>query len=132
MTNPEEPRFVPNEKQLALFRAMEDIHELTNAITILLADEEGTSIAVSGDEDEIPPPIRAVIGGKRLAEAGSVRALLSSIGEVAGHVPNITLFDVDGKHVLAIAFDAECDISTIQQVGKEASGLLAEILGAPI
>jgi hypothetical protein len=132
MSDPDQPRFVPNEKQLALFRAMEDIHELTNAITILLVDEYGTAIAVSGDENDIPPPIRAVVGGKRLAEAGSVRALLSSVGELDKNAPNVTLFDVDGKHVLAIIFDAECDLMTVQQVGKEASLLLAEILAAPL
>src|SRR5689334_16535883 len=91
------PRFVPNEKQLALFRALEDLHELTNAITILLADEFGAPVAVSGDENDIPPAVRAVINGQRLARAGSVRELLSSIGELGKDAPNVTLFDVDGK-----------------------------------
>ncbi len=132
MSDPDQPRFVPNEKQLALFRAMEDIHELTNAITILLADEFGTAVAVSGDENDIPPPVRAAISGTRLAEAGSVRELLSSIGELDKNAPNVTLFAVDGTHVLGVVFDADCDVMTVEEVGREASALLAEILAAPL
>ena len=72
-------RYIPNEKQIALFRAMEDIHDLTAAITILLVDEHGSSVAVSGDEDHVPPVLRKALSGKNLEAAGSGRELLSSI-----------------------------------------------------
>jgi hypothetical protein len=108
---------------------MEDIHDLTGAITVLLVDADGGLVAVSGDENDVPTPVRAVLGGKRLAAAGSVVALLSSAGEIDAPV-NVSAFDVDGSHVLAIVFDGGADLMTVQQVGKEARELLAEILAA--
>jgi hypothetical protein len=138
------PALAPNEKQLALFRAVEDIHDLTNAVTVLLVDDYGASVAVSGDEEDVPRPIRAVLGGKRLREAGSVVALLSSVGELDASPPkrligtrqradlNVSAFDVDGAHVLAIVFDANADVMTVQDVGKDACGMLAQILAAPL
>ena len=36
---------VPTERQIALFRTMEDIHDLTSALVVLLVDEHGTSLA---------------------------------------------------------------------------------------
>jgi hypothetical protein len=128
---PSVSRYVPTERQLALFRAMEDIHDLTSAITVLLVDAEGTLIAVSGDENDVPPPLRAALSGKRLAEAGSVRELLSSIGELGSPV-NVTIYDVDGAHVLAIIFDSDADLSTVQTVGREGREMLVEILAAPL
>ncbi|MBX3210102.1 MAG: hypothetical protein KF764_34040 [Labilithrix sp.] len=125
------PRFVPTEKQLALFRAVEDIHDLTQAITVLLVDENGELVAVSGDENDVPATLRAVLSGKQLAEAGSVRVLLEDV-DLAGAPVNVTVYDVDGTHVLAIFFDAEADLVTVQQVGKEAREMLAEILSAPL
>lgn len=132
----------PTEKELALFRALEDIHDLTNAITVLLVDAEGASVAVSGDEDDVPGPIRAALSGKRLAAAGSVVALLSSVGEIDGSrarglrerdaALNVSAFDVDGSHVLAIVFDAEADLMTVQEVGRDARVMLANILAAPL
>ena len=124
-------RFVPTERQLALFRAVEDIHDLTQAITVLLVDGDGTSIAVSGDEDDLPTKLRAVLSGKQLTEAGSVRVLLEDV-DLAGALVNVTIYDVDGTHVLAILFDAEADLVTVQQVGSEARQMLAEILSAPL
>src|SRR5262245_40813310 len=126
-----EVRFVPSEKQLALFRAVEDIHDLTQAITVLLVDGDGNLVAVSGDEDDVPVKLRAVLSGKQLAEAGSVRVLLEDV-DLAGALVNVTAYDVDGTHVLAILFDAEADLATVQQVGKEAREMLAEILAAPL
>ena len=41
------PNLVPTELQLDLFRALEDIHDLTNAITVILVDEEGVLLAAS-------------------------------------------------------------------------------------
>jgi hypothetical protein len=128
---PSASRYVPTERQLALFRAMEDIHDLTSAITVLLVDADGTSIAVSGDEDDVPPPLRAALSGKRLAEAGSVRELLSSIGELGSPV-NVTIYDVDPAHVLAIIFDSDADLSTVQTVGRSGREMLVEILAAPL
>ncbi|MBX3218569.1 MAG: hypothetical protein KF850_41570 [Labilithrix sp.] len=125
------PRFVPSEKQLALFRAVEDIHDLTQAITVLLVDGSGDLVAASGDEDDVPATLRAVLGGKQLAEAGSVRVLLEDV-DLAGAPVNVTVYDVDGTHVLAILFDAEADLATVQQVGAEAKVMLAEILAAPL
>ena len=125
------PKLVPSEKQLALFRAMEDIHDLTQAITVLLVDGDGTSVAVSGDEDDVPAPLRAVLSGKQLTEAGSVRVLLEDV-DLAGSLMNVTIYAVDGVHVLAILFDAEADLATVQQVGQEAREMLAEILATPL
>lgn len=122
---------VPSERQLALFRAVEDIHDLTQAITVLLVDADGRSVAVSGDEDDIPVALRAVLGGKQLAEAGSVRVLLEDV-DLAGSLVNVTVYDVDGTHVLAIVFDAEADLMTVQEVGQEGRTMLAEILSTPI
>ncbi len=118
---------------------MEDIHDLTNAVVVLLTDAFGTLIAVSGDEDEVPKPIRAVLSGKKLAEAGSVRELLSKV-EIAGPWPmNISVFpvasgepDVEKHHVLAICFDAEADLMNVEAVGREAAQMLTEVLAAPI
>lgn len=122
---------VPTERQLALFRAVEDIHDLTDAIAVLLVDGDGTSIAVSGDELDVPTKLRAVLSGKQLAEAGSVRVLLEDV-DLAGALVNVTVYDVDGTHVLAILFDAEADLVTVQQVGSEGRAMLAEILAAPL
>jgi hypothetical protein len=125
------PKYVPTERQLALFRAMEDIHDLTSAITVLLVDEHGTLVAVSGDENDVPPVLRKALSGKRLAAAGSVVELLSSIGDL-GSTLNVSIYDVDCQHVLAIVFDADADLSTVQTVGREARDMLAEILKAPL
>jgi len=131
MNDDKAARYVPTEKQLALFRAMEDIHDLTSAITVLLVDADGTSVAVSGDEDDMPPALRAVLSGKQLTEAGSVRHLLEDL-DLAGSLVNVTIYAVDGAHVLAILFDAEADLATVQSVGGEARQMLAEILAAPL
>ncbi len=122
---------VPSEKELALFRAVEDIHDLTQAITVLLVDADGGAVAVSGDEDDIPVALRTVLSGKQLAEAGSVRVLLEDV-DLAGALVNITVYDVAGTHVLAILFDAEADLMTVQEVGQEARAMLAEILSGSI
>jgi hypothetical protein len=128
----EKPKYVPTERQLALFRAMEDIHDMTSAITVLLVDAYGSLIAVSGDENDVPPALRAVLSGNRLKAAGSVRELLSSV-DIGESSMNVTLFDVDGgAHVLAILFDADADLGTVQTVGSEARDMLAEILAAPL
>lgn len=131
VTNENASAPVPSDRQLALFRAVEDIHDLTQAITVLLVDADGSSVAVSGDEDDIPVALRAVLSGKQLAEAGSVRVLLEDV-DLAGSLVNVTVYDVDGTHVLAIVFDAEADLMTVQEVGKEGRTMLAEILSAPI
>jgi hypothetical protein len=120
-----------NELQLSLFRALEDLHDLTAAITVLLVDEHGTLLAISGDENDVPPVLRKALSGRRLREAGSVRELLQSIGDL-GSTLNVTIFDVDSKHVLAIVFDADADIVTVQTVGAEGKALLAELLAAPL
>ncbi len=127
----ENASMVPSERVLALFRTVEDIHDLTQAITVLLVDGDGISVAVSGDENDIPIALRAVLSGKQLAEAGSVRVLLEDI-DLAGSLVNVTVYDVDGTHVLAIFFDADADLATVQEVGQEARTMLAEILAAPL
>jgi predicted regulator of Ras-like GTPase activity (Roadblock/LC7/MglB family) len=129
-STPNPARFIPSERQLALFRAVEDIHDLTQAIAVLLVDGDGTLIAASGDEDDVPAKLRAVLSGKQLAEAGSVRVLLEDV-DLAGSLVNVTIYDIDGTHVLAILFDAEADFVTVQQVGTEAKEMLNEILSAP-
>jgi hypothetical protein len=124
----------PTERQIALFSAMEDIHDLTNATVVLLVDAYGTLIAVSGDENEVPVPIRKALSGKKLAAAGSARELLSNIEFDDSKWPtnlNVTVFDVTGtEHVLGILFDASVDVMTVQEIGKEASDMLAQILSA--
>jgi hypothetical protein len=126
----------PTERQIALFSAMEDIHDLTNAIVVLLVDAYGTLIAISGDENEIPVPIRKALSGKKLAAAGSARELLSRIEFDDGKWPtnvNVSIFDVLGtEHVLGILFDANVDVMTVQEVGKEASDMVEQILKAPL
>jgi hypothetical protein len=119
----------PSAMQIDLFRAMEDIHEMTEAHVVLLVDAGGAAVAVSGDEDEIPKPLREALSGNRLDEAGSVVALLTPIaGELGGM--NVSIYAVERGHVLAIVFDAEADLATVQQVGKEAQTMLSEILKA--
>ena len=115
--------------QIELFRAMEDIHEMTGAHVVLLVDADGVAVAVSGDEDELPKPLREALSGKRLAEAGGVVALLTPIaGELGGM--NVSIYAVERSHVLAILFDAEADLAIVQRVGREAQAMLSEILTA--
>ena len=115
--------------QIELFRAMEDIHEMTDAHVVLLVDADGVAVAVSGDEDELPKPLREALSGKRLAEAGGVVALLTPIaGELGGM--NVSIYAVERSHVLAIVFDAEADLAVVQRVGREAQAMLSEILAA--
>lgn len=122
----------PTAQQIDLFRAVEDVHEMTQAIVVLLIDADGASIAAAGDEDEIPRPLRAVLGGKQLAAAGSVIALLEPIvAELAESHLNFSVLAVDEEHVLAIAFDAEADFEIVQTVGREACQMLSEILTPP-
>lgn len=123
----------PTAAQIDLFRAVEDVHEMTGAIVVLLTDAEGVAIAVAGDEDELPPALRAVLAGKLLAAAGGVRALLEPISDELGdtHV-NYSILAVENAHVLTIAFDAEANFDVVQTVGREASQMISEILtGAP-
>ena len=128
MTENGTTKHVPTERQIDLVRALEDLHDLTKAITILLVDEDGALLAASGDENDVPPALRAVLSGKQLAAAGGVRALLEPVENLGS--TNVTILDVDGKHVLAILFDAEADVMTVQTVGREASALLREILAS--
>jgi hypothetical protein len=121
--------FIPTERQLTLFRVVEDIHDLTAAIIVLVVDAEGTLLAISGDENEIPPALRAVLSGKQLAEAGSVRELLT---DVEMGTINVSVFAIDGVHVLAILFNADADLATVQSVGGEARDMLKEIFSAPL
>jgi hypothetical protein len=121
----------PTAQQIDLFRAVEDVHEMTSAIVVLLTDAEGVAIAVAGDEDDLPPPLRAVLGGKQLAAAGGVRALLEPISDdLADTHVNYSILAVGGAHVLTIAFDAEANFDVVQTVGREASQMIAEILAA--
>ena len=115
----------PSELQIALFSALEDVHDLTSALVVLLVDEAGTTLAVSGDESEIPGELRAALSGSKLAQAGSVRALLEDV-DFASSVLNVSLFAVR-RMVLAILFDAEADLVRVQAVGKEASEMIAEL-----
>jgi hypothetical protein len=124
------PAQEPTERQLALFRAVEDVHDMTAATVVLVVDAEGEIVAASGDVDLVPARMRAVLSGRELAKAGSVRALLTSVGEIDTRL-NVTAFDVGSAHLLAILFDAEADITTVAAVGEEARGLVAEILSAP-
>jgi predicted regulator of Ras-like GTPase activity (Roadblock/LC7/MglB family) len=124
-------RVKPSALQIELFRTMEDIHELTMALVVLLVDEEGRSVAVSGDELEIPSALRAALSGKALAAAGSVVALLSNVSEaLVGSPLNVTIYDVGRAHVLAIVFDAEAEFETVQTVGAQAKESIAELLRA--
>ena len=117
----------PSAMQIDLFRAMEDIHEMTDALVVLLTDVDGVAVAVSGDEDDVPKPLRDVLSGKRLSEAGTVVELLTPIAGDLGGI-NVSVFAVERSHVLAIVFDAEADLGTVQQVGREARTMLSEIL----
>lgn len=121
----------PTDTQIALFAAVEDIQELTGAITVLLTDANGDAVAVAGDEADFPAPLRAVLGGKMLAEAGSVRELLSRV-DLAQTTLNVAVHAVASSYVLAILFDADADFSTVQSVGTEAREMLGEILTAQL
>lgn len=120
------PPPVPTLAQLDLFRAMEDLHDMTQAAVVLLTDAEGVTIAVSGDEDMLPPALREALAGAKLAAAGSVRALLGEI-DLEGWPLNVSVFDVDGRHVLAIVFDAEVDVMAVTAIGAEAKAMLREL-----
>jgi hypothetical protein len=123
----------PTTLQLDLFRAVEDVHEMTGAIVVILVDDEGAAVAVAGDEDELPPALRGVLGGRRLREAGSVRELLSPISEeLTASKLNVTVLDVAGRWVLAIAFDANADLATVLAVSGEARDLMRELLTADL
>lgn len=124
---------VPTTLQLDLFRAVEDVHEMTGALVVLLADEEGASVAVSGDEQDLPPSLRKVLSARGLREAGSARELLSPIaGELADSRLNVTVLEVAGRFVLAIAFDAEADLDTVIAVGGQAREMIAGLLAAEL
>lgn len=118
----------PTELQLALFSTLEDIYDLTGATVALLVDERGDTVAVSGDENDVPPDLRAVLGGRRLAEAGSVPALLEKVDASAFRL-NVSLFPV-GAMLLAILFDAEADLGTVQAVGREAAKSILALVAA--
>jgi hypothetical protein len=119
----------PTAQQIDLFRAVEDVHEMTEAIVVLLTDSDGVSIAVAGDEDEIPTPLRAVLSGKQLSAAGGVVALLEPIAaELAESHLNFSVLAVANTHVLTIAFDAEANFEIVQTVGREARQLISELL----
>lgn len=127
------PSTGPTAQQIDLFRAVEDVHEMTQAIVVLLTDADGVAVAVAGDEDEIPGPLRAVLGGKQLAAAGGVAPLLEPIvAELAGSHLNVTVLAVGEAHVLAIVFDAEADFEIVQTVGREARQMISEILTTPL
>jgi hypothetical protein len=122
----------PTDLQIELFRTVEDIHDMTGAIAVLIVGEDGESLAVSGDELDIPAPVRAVLAGKKLEAAGSARELLSTVaGDLAGSPMNLTIYAIDARHVLCIAFGSDADLSTVQSVGNEARVMLAELFRAP-
>lgn len=123
----------PTDQQIELFRALEDVHEMTEAIVVLLTDAGGASIAVAGDEDELPRPLRAVLSGDRLTAAGGVASLLEPIvADLAESHLNFSILAVDEAHVLTIAFDAEANFDLVQTVGREARQMIAEILTTPL
>ncbi len=124
-----DPESVPSAQQIDLFRAVEDVHELTGAIVVLLTDRDGVALAAAGDENDIPAPLRAVLSGKELAQAGGVVALLEPIACDLAHCSlNFSILAVGEAHVLTIAFDAEADLETAQVVGREGALLISEIL----
>jgi hypothetical protein len=121
----------PSALQIELFRAMEDVQEMADATVVLLVDADGRSVAVSGDEADVPGPLRAALSGKRLAEAGSVVALLSSVnGELSETRLNVSIYDASHGYVLAILFDADADLATVQSVGRDACTMLAALFDA--
>ena len=131
MDHPDSAPKVPSAQQIDLFRAVEDVHELTGAIVVLLTDRDGIAVAAAGDEDDIPAPLRAVLGGKNLAQAGGVVALLEPIAGDLAHCPlNFSILAVGESHVLTIAFDADANLETAQVVGREGAQMMAEILRA--
>ena len=119
----------PTERDLELFRIVEDVQDVTGARVVLVTDDEGRAVAISGDEDDVPAPLRAVLGGRALAQAGSAIALLSSV-DLSSSRLNVVVHDVGHGHVLAIVFDAEADFVTVQTVGREAKKMIGETLGA--
>lgn len=122
---------IPTQQQIDLFRAVEDIHELSGAQVVMLTDREGIALAIAGDENDFPAPLRAVLGRKHLLQAGSVVALLEPLGDDLAHCPlNFTVIAVGEAHLLSIAFDAEAELETVQVVGREGAHLIAEILSA--
>ena len=122
---------IPTQQQIDLFRAVEDIHELSGAHVVMLTDREGIALAIAGDENDFPAPLRGVLGRKHLVQAGSVVALLEPLGDDLAHCPlNFSVIAVGEAHLLAIAFDAEADLETVQVVGREGVQLIAEILSA--
>ena len=119
----------PTEQQITLFAAVEDVQELTGAIVVLLTDAQGTSIAVAGDESYFQPTLREALSGTKLAEAGSVRELLSQL-DLAPSPLNVAVHPVGTSHVLSILFDANADFTTVERVGLEARAMLGEILSS--
>ena len=131
MDDAERAPMVPSAQQIDLFRAVEDIHELSGAIVVLLTGGDGVAVAAAGDENDIPAPLRAVLGGKNLAQAGGVVALLEPIaGDLAHCTLNFSILAVGEAHVLTIAFDSEASLETVQVVGREGAQMIAEILRA--
>lgn len=121
----------PSAQQIELFRAVEDVHEMTLATVVLLTDADGVSLAVAGDEDVLPGALRSVLGAKQLAAAGSVKALLEPVfAEIGQWALNVLVLAVDARHVLTIVFDAAADFDVVQTVSREGQAMLAEILAA--
>lgn len=119
----------PTTLQLDLFRAVEDVHDMTQAIVVLLVDYDGVSIAVSGDEQNLPRSVRAVLAARKLDAAGSVIALLEPVAAELGGM-NVNIQAIGGTHLLVIAFDSEADFETVQTVGREAKEMIGEMLGS--
>lgn len=129
MCPPDNALLVPSAQQIDLFRAVEDVHELTGAIVVLLTDRDAVAIAVAGDEDDIPAPLRGVLGARKLAEAGGVAALLEPVAGDLGDCPlNFSILAVGDAHVLTIAFDADANLETVQAVGREGAAMIADIV----
>lgn len=119
----------PSTEQLDLFRQCEDIHDMTQAIVVLVTDAAGVLLAISGDEDDVPVPLRRVLAREKLVAAGSVRALLEPIGDEARTWPfNVSVLPVGAHHMLTILFDASADFETVQVVGNEGARAMAETL----
>lgn len=119
----------PSTEQLDLFRQCEDIHDITQAMVVLVTDAAGVLLAISGDEDDVPVPLRRVLAREKLVAAGSVRALLEPIGDEARTWPfNVSILPVGDHHMLTILFDASANFETVQAVGNEGARAIAETL----
>ena len=57
---------------IAIARVVGDLRTTANALSVVLVDDDGATVAASGDASAVPEAIRSRISGRALREAGGL------------------------------------------------------------